>query len=112
MDKNEKFFLGTFLNLLRTGKPRVIKRARGRSTLIFTDACCERDAESWCCGLGGVLVDPNDEVRRQFSLELDERQRELLGELRKQQIIFEAETIAALVALFFGKIAATMTSVS
>lgn len=65
--------------------------------MIFTDACYEPDAESWICGVGAVAVFESSEPQY-FSLSLNASQREKLGSLRKKQIIFEAETIAAVLA--------------
>lgn len=68
------------------------------STVMITDACYERDSRTWVCGLGGVLVDELKGLKLFFSCQLSEEQRVLLGELRKKHIIFEAETLAALLA--------------
>lgn len=66
--------------------------------MIFTDACYESDATSWICGIGGVIIMPNLETQF-FSIELRQEHRNVLGEKTKKQIIFEAETLAAVVAL-------------
>lgn len=71
--------------------------------MIFIDACYERDAAHWNSGIDGVLILPGVRQRRYFSVELTNEQRVKLGELRKQQIIFETETLAALVALLLWK---------
>ena len=98
LSKRDGFFLQQFAILLREGPPRVLAAETEAPLLIFTDAWCERDAKQWVCGLGGVLVDPKNEQRSFFSLELDDEARLALGESCKQQIIFEAETLACLVA--------------
>lgn len=66
--------------------------------VIFTDACYEPGASSWVCGIGGVLVLPTREYQF-FSIELNLEDRIKLGEQTQKQIIFEAETLAAVVAL-------------
>lgn len=64
----------------------------------MTDACYERDSRDWICGLGGILVDQVKGTKLFFSLQLSDEQRVILGELNKKQIIFEAETLCALLA--------------
>ena len=51
---------------------------------MIADACYERDARDWVCGLGGVLVDQLDDVKLFFSCQLTEQQRVPLGELKKK----------------------------
>ena len=98
LNAKDVFFLKLFVELLQSGNPRVVSALPSNNVLIFTDACYERNARSWICGVGGVLFLP-DGTARKFSLELSEQQRVLLGELEKRQIIFEAETLAAVIAL-------------
>jgi hypothetical protein len=50
------------------------------------------------CGLGGVLVDVFTGAKLFFSCELSEEQRRLVGEAGKKRIIFEAETLCAILA--------------
>ena len=102
LSKRDGFFLQQFAILLREGPPRVLEAETEAPLLIFTDACYERDAKQWVCGLGGVLVDPKNERRSFFSLELDDEARLALRKSCKQQIIFEAETLACLVAFCYG----------
>ena len=64
--------------------------------LVFTDACYEAEHPSWPCGLGGVLF-AGGKVKY-FSLAVDLEMRRLFGEGVKKQIIFEVETLAALLA--------------
>eukprot|EP00435_Cladocopium_sp_Y103_P067672 s1151_g30.t1 len=97
----DKFFLGLFLELLSANIPREVKALDCENALIFTDACYERDHETWPCGLGGVLI-ASDKVQF-FSLPVDAHVRVLLGENYKKQIIFEAETLAAVVATILWK---------
>ena len=65
---------------------------------MFTDACYERDARDLICGFGGVFIDESSVRKSFFSCSLKCKQREFLGELSKKQIIFEAETLCALLA--------------
>ena len=58
----------------------------------------ERDARDLVCGLGAVLIDKYSGCKRFFSCSLDAEQRAFLGEMNKQQIIFEAETSCAVLA--------------
>ena len=58
----------------------------------------ERDARDLVCGLGAVLIDKYSCCKRFFSCSLDAEQRAFLGEMNKQQIIFEAETSCAVLA--------------
>ena len=98
----DEFFLLTFKEMLKSKVPRRVAAVPNENILVFTDACYERNARSWICGIGGVLVFPNGSARK-FSLELDSATRQLLGECTKNQIIFEAETLAAVVALLIWK---------
>ena len=68
--------------------------------VVFTDACYERDHPTWPCGMGGVVV-ANGKILY-FSLAVDAKLRTLLGEKTKKQIIFEAETRAALLSANYG----------
>ena len=93
------FFLACFQDLLQRGTPRELSALGNEHVLIFTDACYERDSRTWVCGLGGCFLDVSSGCREWFSVELSPAQRHLLGEDSKKQIIFEAEAIAALLAL-------------
>ena len=68
------------------------------SVVIITDACYERESRDRICGVGGTLIDTRTGTKQFFSCELSEDQRRLLGEPNKMQIIFEAETICAVMA--------------
>ena len=92
------FFLELFKKLLQRDTPRLVRPLPSCNALVFTDACYERESRDWVCGLGGVLFLP-DGTSQTFSVQLDEDERNLMGELRRKQIIFEAETLAALLAL-------------
>ena len=98
LTKSDLRFLEMFVKLLESGKPRIIKWEPQPAVLIYTDACYERDSDDLICGLGGVLIDSNDNQRLFFSCRLDSKQRAVLGELEKKQIIFEAETFCAVLA--------------
>ena len=55
---NDTFFSKTFVHMLDTGLPREITCFPASSgTLIFTDACYEKDADFWQSDVGGVLYD-------------------------------------------------------
>jgi hypothetical protein len=92
------FFLGLFKQLLLENVPRELRALNQGNIAVFTDACYERDDQLWPCGLGGVICF-NGQVQY-FSLPVDKKGRDILGEHCKKQIIFEAETLAALVAFF------------
>ena len=98
LNDKDAFFLRLFSNLLVDEKPRVVRALPERNALIFTDACYERSSRDWPCGIGGILILPDNQTFS-FSVPLDSHDRQLLGEDVKKQIIFEAETLAALVAL-------------
>ena len=91
-------FLQHFMDLLTCAGPRVVQLDRGTPMMIFTDACYEPGADNWCCGLGGILLDLVANRRMFFSIELTGEQRQLLGEGVKKQLIFEAETLSAVLA--------------
>ena len=101
LQDRDKFFLKMFLQLLESNSPREVFHLQSGNTVIFTDACYERDLQQWACGLGGVIC--FGKCVEYFSLELDARGRETLGEMKKKQIIFEAETLAAVIAFAVWK---------
>eukprot|EP00435_Cladocopium_sp_Y103_P026152 s3258_g6.t1 len=97
----DMLFLKLFMQLLRSNSPREVRALGRNNTVIFTDACYERDSEAWPCGIGGVLCDVD--VVQFFSLEVGSEERKALGELYKKQIIFEAKTLSAVVAFVLWK---------
>ena len=89
----------TFVHMLDVGPPREIGCLPSScGILIFTDACYEKDAESWQSGVGGVLYDTNLESWRYFSVEVSDVLLAMLGEGVKEQLMFEVETLAAVIA--------------
>lgn len=90
-------FLKVFLSLIESDEPRLVSLQPSNAIVLTTDACYERDSRERVCGLGGVFVDKFSGSRILFSCELSEDQRILLGEPIKKQIIFEAETLCAIV---------------
>ena len=98
IQKREANFLKLFTSLLNSGTPRRVFCESKHSVVIITDACYERDARDRVCGIGGVLVDATSDLRLFFSCQLDEEQRRVLGEPNKKQIIFEAESLCAVLA--------------
>ena len=90
-------FIYIFCDMIESGPPRKLTARSADCFHIFTDACYERDAVSWPCGVGGVLVCAEGPIAF-FSLELHADVRVLLGEQHKKQIIFECETLAAVIA--------------
>ena len=92
------FFLNLFKHLLLDNVPREIRALNQGNVTVFTDACYERDDQIWPCGLGGVICFCGQ--MQYFSLPVDKKGRDILGEHCKKQIIFEAETLASLVAFF------------
>ena len=96
--EKDRLFLDCFCKMLEHGPPREVSFLSARHLLIFTDACYEPVISEWVCGLGGVAIDVCSGERMFFPACLSEAQRKLLGEGTKRQIIFEAETLAAVVA--------------
>ena len=90
--------LKCFIDMLKAGVPRLVCAKGFGTKVILTDACYERDSRDLVCGAGGVFLDPAKSVREFFSIQLNEEQRILLGENSKKQLIFEAETISAVIA--------------
>ena len=78
----DPFFIRLFIQLLKCNVPREVKSHACGNVVNFTDACYEREHASWPCGPGGVLCVG----------------RNLLGEKVRKQIIFEAETLSAVLA--------------
>ena len=96
LQSKDVFFLRLFKELLQINVPREIKSLCKGNVVIFTDACYERTDDTWPCGLGGVLC--HDGMFEFFSVPVDRNGRNALGEASKKQIIFEAETLAAVLA--------------
>ena len=94
----DAFFLRMFIKPLNSDRPRETHSNDNQPIVIMTDACYEKEARDLVCGLGGVIVDKPGGVRQFFSISLSEQQRVLLGEPCKKQIIFEAETLCAVLA--------------
>lgn len=97
LSHKDKFFLLMFRDLLQSNVPREVRSLSDENVVIFTDACYERNDSSWPCGLGGVIVAENSVAY--FSVAVDQEMRALLGENVKKQIIFEVETLAAVLSL-------------
>ena len=95
--------LKLFATLISMGKPRTVFWDSKPAVVIYTDACYERESRDLVCGLGGVLVDGFSGDKFFFSISLDAMQRSALGEQTKQQIIFEAETLAGVLAYWIWK---------
>jgi hypothetical protein len=95
------FFLRMFHGLLKRNVPREVSAPGKENLLIFTDACYEPDHPTWPCGVGGVAIIGGE--RSFFSLALDAEVRAFFGEGVKKQIIFEVETLAALLAMCVWK---------
>ena len=89
------------MQLLQNNVPREIRQMTGHNLVIFTDACYERNDLDWRCGIGGVACFGSNV--QFFSVAVKKEGREILGESVKKQIIFEAETSAALVAYVLWK---------
>ena len=97
MSDVQKLHLQLFIDLMTTAPPRQLVSDADRCILLFTDASYEPESSSCICGVGAVAISPVFGMQH-FSLVLTPTQREKLGSLRKKQIIFEAETIAAVLA--------------
>lgn len=96
----DRFLLKLFCDSLQSANPRIIRANKQDHCLMITDACYERDAQCWICGLGAVFCDTGTGSLEFFSVELSAEQRLALGENHKQQIIFEAETLCGVLAYF------------
>ena len=55
------------------------------SVVVIVDTCYERDSRDRICGLGAILVDNSCNLRLDFSCELEEEQRCLLGERNQKE---------------------------
>lgn len=98
LSHKDRLFLGLFRNLLRSNVPRELCAPSNSNVVMFTDACYEIDSRDIVCGVGGVLHAPCGS-KQFFSLALTAEQCRSLGSERKKQLIFEAETLAALIAV-------------
>ena len=98
LNSKSSTMLKNFVDMLQSGIPRLVCAKDFGTKIVLTDACYERDAREWICGAGGVFFDPDKHVKEFFSIQLSADQRILLGENSKKQLIFEAETISAVIA--------------
>ena len=96
LTNKDKFFLLMFRDMLLENVPREVTAPSDGNMVVFTDACYEKDHPTWSCGLGGVALAEGKTFF--FSLKIVETLRLALGEGEKKQIIFEVETLAALLA--------------
>ena len=90
----DKFCLSLFvqmLQLLQPNLPREICATNDKSILIFTDACYERNDDTWPCGIGGVLC--GDFGYQFFSVPVDLRGRVALGEKRKDRLYLKLKLL-------------------
>ena len=95
---NDRFFSKPFVHMLDTGLPRAISYFPASSgTLIFTDACYEKDADFWRSDVGGFLYNAPLDSWRFLSLEVSSQQLALLGKETKDQLIFDVEMLAAII---------------
>jgi hypothetical protein len=101
LDSKGIFFFELFKKLLQSNVPREVRALDVGNVVIFTDACYEKEDDKWPCGLGGVLYHQGQ--TQFFSLPVNKLGRDALGEQSKQQIIFEAETLAAILAFLLWK---------
>ena len=98
--EKDNIFLRMFHDLLVRNVPREVGALSSENVVVFTDACYEKDHPTWPCGLGGAEFASGKTyiLIYFFSLAVDEELRTLLGEKDKKPIIFEVETLAALLA--------------
>ena len=90
--------IARFLKRLCADAPRVISILSERPWFVFTDASYDVSNRQWPCGLGGILFNQSGQAVEFFSVCLTAEQIRLLGGDRSQQIIFEAELLALVVA--------------
>ena len=102
LSEKHVLFLKLFKVLLNVRSDRLLCAGNSCNTLAFTDACYEKGSTAWSCGIGGVLI-RSGFAPQFFSFCLNEQMREALGEKNQKQIIFEAETLAAVVAFVLWK---------
>ena len=56
LSERDAQFVYLFCDMIVSGPPRKLTARSAECFHVFTDACYERDAVSWPCGVGGVLV--------------------------------------------------------
>eukprot|EP00435_Cladocopium_sp_Y103_P070007 s164_g34.t1 len=78
LSDKDVFFLNLFKVLIQRNAPREVRSLGRDNVVVFTDACYEGKAMTGRAAL----------------------EEKILGELEKKQIIYEAETLAAVVAFF------------
>jgi hypothetical protein len=96
VDQQGQVLLAYILQFAGKKIPREVSALGSENVLVFTDACYEPGHAEWPCGLGGVLFACGEVFF--YSVSVGTEIRTLLGEGVKKQIIFEVETLAALLA--------------
>ena len=93
--------LRRFANLLKANRPMSVQASDDLCIFMYTDACFEPEATgaAWKAGIGGVMVDRIGGRREMFSMRLSDEMLVQVGVTAKSNIIFECETLAALVSL-------------
>ena len=91
--------LSTFVQCLRTNRPRVIQSKWQDQFLIFTDASFEPTNVDRTAGLGGLLFNSAGHPLVYFSFVLSTSDLEKLGYPPKKTVILEAEMLAMLIAI-------------
>ena len=91
--------LVAFRDCLKSARPREITPPVGCSFLCIRRCFLQPEDKNWPCGLGGVLVDSCGRQLSAFSLMLLHFDLLLLGYPEKSTVIFEAESLALIVAL-------------
>lgn len=73
------------VSLLKSDVPRQVSLDFVDSVVVIVDTCYERDSRDRICGLGAILFDNSCNLRLDFSCELEEEQRCLLGERNQKE---------------------------
>ena len=89
-----------FRDLLAASIPKEVSASKAENVVVFTDAGCEREADVWPCGLGGVVCVGSSVSF--FSLPVSPGLRKFLGTCEELDY-FEVETLAAVLAAFLWK---------
>ena len=97
LDSECRSSMSTFLEYLRSGRPRMVDAASRTTFFVFTDAHFESSTVSG--GIGAVLIDEGGQVIQWFSQMLGKDQRVRLAPTDAEQIITELEAIGVLAAI-------------
>ena len=90
----------TIVRCLQDSPSKQVGKKWSKPWFIFNDACFEAASECWSCGIGGILYDAKGVQISAFRFGLSAKHLKVLGFPGKRTVIFQAELLAVIVALW------------